>query len=102
MEFPEKFAEKERVQFGMQVPFGPMLAGAGLIYFLGFNVYVDAYFAEYVSYFFGSEWNFGRDKSLVFWAREISKNTWHRVIESYSPPFTSIRWDMQVAKARRL
>ena len=46
--------ENERVQFGMQVPFGPMLAGAGLIYFLGFNVYVDAYFAEYVSYFFGS------------------------------------------------
>ena len=30
-----------------------MLAGAGLIYFLGFNVYVDAYFAEYVSYFCG-------------------------------------------------
>lgn len=45
--------ESEHVQFGMQVPFGPMLAGAGLIYFLGFNVYVDAYFAEYVSYFFG-------------------------------------------------
>ena len=42
------------VQFGMQVPFGPMLAGAGLIYFLGFNAYVDAYFAEYISYFFGS------------------------------------------------
>ena len=46
--------ENERVQFGMQVPFGPMLAGAGLIYFLGFNVYVDAYFARYISYFFGS------------------------------------------------
>ena len=46
--------EGERVQFGMQVPFGPMLAGAGLIYFLGFNVYVDAYFTEYISYFFGS------------------------------------------------
>ena len=45
--------ESEHVQFGMQVPFGPMLAGAGLIYFLGFNVYVDAYFAEYVSYFCG-------------------------------------------------
>lgn len=46
--------EGESVQFGMQVPFGPMLAGAGLIYFLGFNVYVDAYFTEYISYFFGS------------------------------------------------
>jgi leader peptidase (prepilin peptidase)/N-methyltransferase len=46
--------EGESVQFGMQVPFGPMLAGAGLIYFLGFDVYVDAYFAEYISYFFGS------------------------------------------------
>ena len=46
--------ESERVQFGMRVPFGPMLAGAGLIYFLGFNSYVDAYFAKYVSYFFGS------------------------------------------------
>ena len=47
--------EGEGVQFGMQVPFGPMLAGAGLIYFLGFNAYVDAYFAEYISYFFGSK-----------------------------------------------
>tara|TARA_B100001027_G_scaffold213032_1_gene183153 strand:- start:5042 stop:5956 length:915 start_codon:yes stop_codon:yes gene_type:complete len=46
--------EGERVKFGMQVPFGPMLAGAGLIYFLGFNVYVDAYFAEYIGHFFGS------------------------------------------------
>lgn len=46
--------ESEGVQFGMQVPFGPMLAGASLIYFLGFNAYVDAYFAEYISYFFGS------------------------------------------------
>lgn len=45
--------EGERVKFGMQVPFGPMLAGAGLIYFLGFNVYVDAYFAEYIRHFFG-------------------------------------------------
>ena len=46
--------EGEGVQFGMQVPFGPMLAGAGLIYFLGFNVYVDAYFTEYIGHFFGS------------------------------------------------
>ena len=47
-------SEGESVQFGMQVPFGPMLAGAGLIYFLGFNVYVDAYFTEYIRVFFGS------------------------------------------------
>jgi len=39
------------VQFGMQVPFGPMLAAAGLIYFLGFRVYVDAYFAEFAGFF---------------------------------------------------
>lgn len=44
--------EEESVQFGAQVPFGPMLAAAGLIYFLGFDVYVDAYFAEFASYFF--------------------------------------------------
>ncbi|MDQ8195030.1 prepilin peptidase [Coraliomargarita sp. SDUM461004] len=42
----------EEVQFGAQVPFGPMLAAAGLIYFLGFHVYVDAYFLEFVGYFF--------------------------------------------------
>ena len=45
-------AVEEAVQFGAQVPFGPMLAVAGLIYFLGFHVYVDAYFAEFASYFF--------------------------------------------------
>lgn len=33
-------------QIGTQVPFGPMLALAGLIYFLGFDRLVDAYFAE--------------------------------------------------------
>lgn len=44
--------DEEAVQFGAQVPFGPMLAVAGLIYFLGFHVYVDAYFAEFASYFF--------------------------------------------------
>src|SRR5690606_16743209 len=37
----------EPVQFGAQVPFGPMLAVAGLIYFLGFGQYVDAYFAHF-------------------------------------------------------
>ena len=44
--------EVEEVQFGAQVPFGPMLAAAALIYFLGFDAYVDAYFAEFASYFF--------------------------------------------------
>jgi leader peptidase (prepilin peptidase)/N-methyltransferase len=42
----------EEVQFGAQVPFGPMLAVAGLVYFLGFHVYVDAYFVEFTSTFF--------------------------------------------------
>lgn len=45
--------EEEDLQFGAQVPFGPMLALAGLIYFLGFNQFVDAYFAEFASLFFG-------------------------------------------------
>lgn len=36
-----------------QVPFGPMLAVAGLIYFLGFSKYVDAYFAEFTEFFIG-------------------------------------------------
>jgi leader peptidase (prepilin peptidase)/N-methyltransferase len=43
--------EEEEIQFGAQVPFGPMLAVAGLIYFLGFDAYVDAYFSEFASYF---------------------------------------------------
>ncbi|MGZ0655234.1 prepilin peptidase [Coraliomargarita sp. W4R53] len=47
----EQGDEDEEVQFGAQVPFGPMLAAAGLIYFLGFDVYVDAYFAEFAGYF---------------------------------------------------
>ena len=41
-------AEEEDVPFGTQVPFGPMLAVAGLVYFLGFHLYVDAYFADFV------------------------------------------------------
>jgi leader peptidase (prepilin peptidase)/N-methyltransferase len=45
-------SEDESVQFGAQVPFGPMLAAAALIYFLGFHVYVDAYFTEFAGYFF--------------------------------------------------
>ena len=40
--------EEEDVPFGTHVPFGPMLAVAGLVYFLGFHLYVDAYFADFV------------------------------------------------------
>ena len=39
----EANATEEQVAFGTQVPFGPMLALAGLIYFFGFSAYVDAY-----------------------------------------------------------
>ncbi|MBT4757602.1 MAG: prepilin peptidase [Opitutae bacterium] len=45
--------EDESVAFGSQVPFGPMLAVGGLVYFLGFDRYVDAYFADFVVSFFG-------------------------------------------------
>ena len=45
--------DEEEVQFGSQVPFGPMLAVAGLIYFLGFDRFVDAYFADFAVSFFG-------------------------------------------------
>jgi leader peptidase (prepilin peptidase) / N-methyltransferase len=45
--------EEDVVQFGAQVPFGPMLAVAGLIYFLGFHIYVDAYLADIAASFFG-------------------------------------------------
>ena len=40
--------EEEDVPSGTHVPFGPMLAVAGLVYFLGFHLYVDAYFADFV------------------------------------------------------
>ncbi len=43
---------EETVAFGSQVPFGPMLAVGGLAYFLGFDYYVDAYFAGFVASFF--------------------------------------------------
>lgn len=45
--------QEEEVQFGSEVPFGPMLALAGLIYFLGFSRFVDAYFADFAVSFFG-------------------------------------------------
>jgi leader peptidase (prepilin peptidase)/N-methyltransferase len=35
------------VGFGVEVPFGPMLAAAGLIYFLDVHRWVDAYFARF-------------------------------------------------------
>jgi leader peptidase (prepilin peptidase)/N-methyltransferase len=41
------------VQFGSQVPFGPMLAVGGLVYFLGLSDYVDAYFNGITLQFFG-------------------------------------------------
>ncbi|MGC6424256.1 MAG: prepilin peptidase [Lentimonas sp.] len=41
------------ISMGLAVPFGPMLAGAGLIYFLGGHVHVDAYFADFTRNFFG-------------------------------------------------
>ena len=47
----EEDSEEEEVQFGALVPFGPMLALAALIYFLGFHLYVDAYFANFVLHF---------------------------------------------------
>ncbi len=49
----EEGEEEEELQFGAQVPFGPLLALAGLIYFLGFSHYVDAYFADFATFFFG-------------------------------------------------
>lgn len=44
--------EEMTVAFGSQVPFGPMLALGGLVYFLGFDHYVDQYFADFVANFF--------------------------------------------------
>lgn len=43
----------EEIAMGSQVPFGPMLAAAGLIYFLGFDQYVDQYFRDFVYIFMG-------------------------------------------------
>ncbi len=42
---------EEDLPLTSQVPFGPMLAVAGLVYFLGFDRFVDAYFAEFASLF---------------------------------------------------
>ncbi|ADE53441.1 prepilin peptidase [Coraliomargarita akajimensis] len=48
---PETDEDDEFVPMAGQVPFGPMLALAGLIYFLGFSAFVDAYFAEVAQLF---------------------------------------------------
>lgn len=45
-------SENIKVTFGSQVPFGPMLALGGLIYFLGFSGFVDAYLADFINVFF--------------------------------------------------
>jgi len=34
---------------GVQIPFGPMLAIAGLIYFFGFDAWVNEYFAQFAA-----------------------------------------------------
>ena len=49
-EHPEE-TQDEPIALGSQVPFGPMLAVGGLVYFLGFNVYVDAYFQDFALMF---------------------------------------------------
>ena len=43
---PESTAAPPPLGFGIQVPFGPMLAAAGLLYFLVAPRWVDAYFAS--------------------------------------------------------
>ena len=40
-------------ELGSSVPFGPMLAAGGLVYFLGFYTYVDAYFENFALTFMG-------------------------------------------------
>lgn len=49
-EDPDK-AEDEAIEFGSQIPFGPMLATGSLVYFLGFSTYVDAYFESFTFMF---------------------------------------------------
>jgi leader peptidase (prepilin peptidase)/N-methyltransferase len=43
---PDGPAVADPIGFGVQVPFGPMLAAAGLLYFLVLHRWVDAYFAR--------------------------------------------------------
>ncbi len=43
---PDFPAESAPIAFGVQVPFGPMLAAGGLVYFLFVHRWIDAYFAS--------------------------------------------------------
>ena len=43
---PDSTAESAPLAFGVQVPFGPMLAAGGLVYFLFAHRWIDAYFAS--------------------------------------------------------
>lgn len=45
--------DEEPMALGSHVPFGPMLAVGGLVYFLGFSKYVDAYFENFALTFMG-------------------------------------------------
>ncbi|MFW6217893.1 MAG: prepilin peptidase, partial [Verrucomicrobiota bacterium] len=45
-------AEDESMRMGAQVPFGPMLAAAGALYFIGFGGFVDEYFNSFALSFF--------------------------------------------------
>ena len=45
--------DEESIALGSHVPFGPMLAVGGLVYFLGFDIYVDAYFENFALTFMG-------------------------------------------------
>ena len=46
-------SEEDSIALGSHVPFGPMLAVGGLVYFLGFDAYVDAYFENFSLTFMG-------------------------------------------------
>ena len=43
---PDSPADSAPIAFGVQVPFGPMLAAGGLVYFLFVHRWIDAYFAS--------------------------------------------------------
>jgi len=43
---PEESQESAPLGFGVQVPFGPMLAIGAAIFFLGADRWIAAYFAE--------------------------------------------------------
>jgi len=47
----EKEEQDERIGWGVEVPFGPFLALAALLYQFGLNVSVDGYFQQVVSFF---------------------------------------------------